>query len=103
MAGEDACLTMGVKAAWTWMRIGLKLQPIFERLGVVFQMKFSVNAVVQALALALQGLNQVMDFLPAKAKFWAMIAITAIQGVVAILAHFSNPDGTPAAAPYIKP
>ena len=65
-------------------------------------MKLSINAIVQVLALALQGLNQVTDLLPLKARFWAMIAITAIQGVVAVLAHFANPDGTPASLPYVK-
>jgi hypothetical protein len=73
-----------------------------EKLLKENKMKLSVNAVVQILMLALQGLNQISDLLPVKAKFWAMIAISAIQGVVAVLAHFANPDGTPAFMPYVK-
>ncbi len=63
-------------------------------------MKVSVNAVVQILGTALQGLNTVMDLLPARGKFWAYVAVSAIQGVVGILAHFSNPDGSPSTVPY---
>jgi hypothetical protein len=65
-------------------------------------MKLSVNVIAQALALALQALNQVSDLLPGKAKFWALVAITAIQGVVGILAHFSNTNGTPQAVAFVK-
>jgi hypothetical protein len=43
----------------------------------------------------LQGLNQVSDFVPAKAKFWVAVAISGIQGVIAVISHFSNTDGTP--------
>lgn len=68
----------------------------------IFPMKLSVNAILQALMLALQMLNQAQDMLPPKGKFWAMIAISALQGVVAVLSHFSNPDGTPASTPYVK-
>jgi hypothetical protein len=31
-----------------------------------------------------------------------MVVVAAGQGVTAVLAHFANPDGTPAEAPYIK-
>jgi hypothetical protein len=33
--------------------------------------------------------------LPGKGKFWAMVALAAVQGVTAVLAHFANPDDTP--------
>ena len=58
-------------------------------------MKLSVNAVIQALALAAQGLNQISGFIPPKFQFWIMIALSAIQGVTGVLAHFVNTDGTP--------
>ena len=65
-------------------------------------MKLSVNSIIQTLMLAMQGLNQASDVLPPKAKFWAMLAISAMQGVVGIMAHFVNPDGTSAKVAYIK-
>ena len=63
-------------------------------------MKFSVNVAVQMLALAAQGLNATLDLLPGKGKFWAMVGLSVVQGLAAVLAHFANPDGTPAAQPY---
>ena len=65
-------------------------------------MKFSVNVAIQMLALVMQGLNSTADLLPGKGKFWAMVGMSAVQGLTAVLAHFVNPDGTPAKAPYIK-
>lgn len=65
-------------------------------------MRLSVNATIQALGTATQVINQVTDLLTPKGKFWALVTLSAIQGVSAILAHFSNPDGTPAILPYIK-
>lgn len=65
-------------------------------------MKFSVNVAIQMLALAAQGLNATMELLPGRGRFWAMVGLSAVQGVAAVLAHFANPDGTPAQAPYIK-
>ncbi len=53
-------------------------------------MKLSVNVIIQMLALAAQGINATQDLLPAKSKFWAMVALSAVQGVTAVLAHFSN-------------
>ena len=65
-------------------------------------MKFSVNVGIQMLALVAQGLNATADVLPGKGKFWAMVGLSAVQGLTAVLVHFVNPDGTPAEAPYIK-
>lgn len=63
------------------------------------KMKFSVGAVTQTLLLAMQGLTQVGDMVPLKYKFWVTVAISGIQGVLGILQHFSNPDGSPAKEP----
>jgi hypothetical protein len=63
-------------------------------------MKVSVNGVSQLLALIAQYGVQASDYLPTKGKFWTAVAITAIQGVLAVLAHFKNPDGTPSSTPY---
>jgi uncharacterized membrane protein HdeD (DUF308 family) len=65
-------------------------------------MKLSVNVVVQFLGLIAQGLNQVLDLASPKAKFWIMVGLSVIQGIVGILAHFSNTDGTPQAVAYLK-
>jgi hypothetical protein len=54
------------------------------------------------LALVAQGLNASVDLLPGRGKFWAIVGLSAVQGVAGVLAHFANPDGTPAEAPYIK-
>ena len=83
------------------IRLWWALRVILNQLKELSNMKFSINVAVQMLALAAQGLNASLDLLPGKGKFWAMVALSAVQGITAVLAHFRNPDGTPAAAPYI--
>lgn len=65
-------------------------------------MKISVNSVIQLLALIAQGINAVSDLLPPRGKFYAAVALAAVQGVVGVLAHFSNPDGTHATQPWAR-
>ncbi len=84
------------------IRLWWRVRPVLERFQELTKMKFSVNVVIQMLALVAQGLNATQDLLPPKGKFWAMVALSAVQGLTAVLAHFANPDGTPAQAPYIK-
>ena len=96
MAGADA---MGPLQA---LKLYWRLRPVMAKFKEVSKMKFSVNFIVQLLALAAQGLNQITDLLPPKGKFWAAVALSAIQGLTGVLAHFTNPDGTPAEAPYVK-
>jgi hypothetical protein len=60
------------------------------------KMKFSLNVAIQMLALVAQGLNASIDLLPGRGKFWAMVGLSLVQGLTAVLAHFVNPDGTPA-------
>ena len=83
----------------TWGKIEKLLKSEKEKNG----MKLSVNAIVQALMLIMQGLNQASGLLPEKGKFYAMVAMSAIQGIVAVMAHFVNPDGTTAKVAYIPP
>ena len=64
-------------------------------------MKLSANTIIQTLMLAMQGLNQASDVLPPRGKFWAMIAMSGIQGVVGVMAHFVNPDGTSSKVAYL--
>lgn len=84
------------------LRIWLRLQPIMNRFQELTKMKFSVNVLIQMLALAAQGLNATVELLPGRGKFWAMDGLSAVQGVTAVLAHFANPDGTPAQVAYLK-
>jgi hypothetical protein len=64
-------------------------------------MKISVNIIIQMLALATQYLNASTEMLPERGKFWAMVVLSILQGIVAVLAHFANPDGTPATVAYL--
>ncbi len=84
------------------LRLYFRLRPVLKGLKEVSKMKLSVNAVVQALALIAQGINATQDILPPEGRFWALVILSAVQGTVAVLAHFANPDGTPASAPYVK-
>jgi hypothetical protein len=84
------------------LRIWLRLRPIMNRFQELTKMKFSVNVLIQMLALAAQGLNATMELLPGRGKFWAMVGLSAVQGVTGVLAHFANPDGTPAEVAYLK-
>ena len=65
-------------------------------------MKLSWNLAIQGLSTAAQGLNAVGSLLPPKYQIMATMTITLIQAISAFLAHFANPDGTPAAAAYTK-
>ncbi len=84
------------------LRIYWRLRPLFDRFQELTRMRFSVNVAIQMLALVAQGLNASVDLLPARGKFWAMVGLSVAQGATAVLAHFANPDGTPAQAAYIK-
>lgn len=58
-------------------------------------MKLSVNALIQIIALAGQGLNQVGQLgLGPKANTYVSIGLTTAQALTAILAHFATPPGT---------
>lgn len=84
------------------LRIYWRLRPLLNQLQELTHMRFSVNVAIQMLALVAQGLNASVDLLPAKGKLWAMVALSVVQGSTGVLAHFTNPDGTRAEAPYIK-
>jgi hypothetical protein len=65
-------------------------------------MKFSVNTLIQILALSGQVLNSTQDLVPPEHKVWVSVALSIMQGTAAMLAHYANPDGTPATEPYVK-
>lgn len=57
-------------------------------------MRVQTNAVVQILGTAMQAINLLTPAIPPKYHLWAAVALSTIQGVIGVLAHFSNPDGT---------
>ena len=63
-------------------------------------MKINVNVIIQVLAVILQYANFASDILPPKYQWIAAGIIGIVQAVTGILAHFKNPDGTPAAVAY---
>jgi hypothetical protein len=66
-------------------------------------MKFSLNVIVQGLATAAQVFNAVSPLIAIDQRAKIAGIIAAAQAVTAAIAHFRNPDGTPAATPYIGP
>lgn len=84
------------------LRMYMRLRPYWSRFQELTKMRFSVNVAIQMIALAAQGINASIDLLPGKGKFWAMVGLSVAQGAAGVLAHFANPDGTPAQAPYTK-
>ena len=58
-------------------------------------MKLNINVILQVLALIAQGLNQVSGIVPMKYQFYVAVAISIVQGIIAVMAHFANTDGTP--------
>lgn len=60
-----------------------------------------LNMIVQALSVAMQIANYSVDLLP-EYRFPITVGISAIQGTLGVLAHFVNPDGTSARAPWVK-
>jgi hypothetical protein len=75
-------------------RLYLKLKPEIDQLEAVMQMKLSTHSTLQACALAIQMLNYLQPVASGKAKFWVATGVSFIQLVAAVVAHFSNPDGT---------
>jgi len=65
-------------------------------------MKLSWNLVFHALALIVQYGNLASGYVPTKFQMWIALVVGAAQSLVAWRAHYYNPDGTPAAAPYTK-
>lgn len=63
-------------------------------------MNFSINLVAQIAGLVIQYGNLTVDVVPAKYKAYVSLVVGIAQAVVAWKAHFSNPDGTPAATEY---
>jgi hypothetical protein len=66
------------------------------------KLTISVNVIIQAVASVLHLANLANHIVPAKYKFWVAGVIMICQGLTGILAHYKNPDGTPASVSYRK-
>lgn len=65
-------------------------------------MKLSVNSTIQVLAVIAQYVNLATPLVPTEYHSYVGAALAGIQGVVGVLAHFSNTNGTPQAVPFVK-
>jgi hypothetical protein len=85
------------------LRIYWRLRPTIKQLKGLFAMRLRTNVVIQILMTLMQGYNQISDLLPLKYKEPATLIMGVVQAVVAVMAHYSNPDGTTADQEYVKP
>jgi hypothetical protein len=67
------------------------------------QMNLSLNTATQLLATLGQTLNAFGGIVPADKRVWVAASLALIQGILAAMAQFRNPDGTPASQPYVAP
>jgi hypothetical protein len=63
--------------------------------------KLSSNLIFQGAALIAQYGNQALGIVPPNVQPYVALAIGCAQALAAWRAHYFNPDGTPARAPYI--
>lgn len=63
------------------------------------KLKFSWNAFIQTFAIVAQTANAVAPIMGPDAQAGVALSIGAVQGVVAMVAHFRNPNGTRAVLP----
>lgn len=90
------------------IKLYFKLRPILKTLGNQLKelekpnVKLSVNAVIQICGTLLQVVNAMGVLFPvgSSGQKWILASASAIQGVTAVLSHFSNPDGTSAKVAY---
>ena len=66
-------------------------------------MNRTFTIIFQVVAGVIQFGNYAMDVVPAKYKWIVALVVGIAQAFQAQQAHFSNPDGTPATVPYVKP
>lgn len=65
------------------------------------KLKLSWNLLFQGAALIVQYGNQASGLIPPKYQSAVALVVGLAQGLVAWRAHYSNPDGTSAATPYV--
>jgi hypothetical protein len=62
-------------------------------------MKLSINVIGQALLTLLHAGNVASGLVPSHEQFFVAAALGVVQIAVSVLAHFCNPDGSPASVP----
>lgn len=65
------------------------------------RLKSKTNILVQLLGIITHAAAMAGDILPANTNETAMIVAASAQALSGIIAHYRNPDGTPAAVAYI--
>ena len=65
-------------------------------------MKLRTSVILQGLGVALQAANLAQPWIHnPKSQATLAAVVGGLQGIAALVAHFSNPDGTPASVAYI--
>lgn len=82
------------------LKVWWKLRPVLKGLEEISKMKWTVNTVIQLLGTIGQAVNVVGGLIPPAWHVWVAVVLSAIQGIVGVLAHFKNPDGTTAKIAY---
>lgn len=90
------------------IKLYFKLRPLLKQVSKQFQelekpnVKLSVNSTIQICMTLLQIINALGVLFPQEStgQKWILAGASAIQGIVAVLSHFSNPDGTSAKTAY---
>lgn len=91
-----------LKLGLTLGKLYLKERPYIQKLKELSKMKLSTNAATQVIGTIGQAINTASGLVPTKYQFWVSAVLGLLQLVSGVLAHFSNPDGTPASVPYTK-
>ena len=84
------------------LRLYWRLRPQIKELERLKKMTFSVHVAIQMLMMVVQVTNQMADIVPPDYRHYAAFAVGLCQALAAFLAHFRNPDGTPASVAYVK-
>lgn len=63
-------------------------------------MRFRVNSIIQILGIVTHGAVTIGGALPGRAGQIAMTIAAVAQAASGVIAHWFNPDGTPAQASY---
>ena len=66
-------------------------------------MKLRWNMIAQLVGIILQLYNQYQSVIPEDFKPVVAAVIGILQGIAALVAHYSNPNGTPAVVAYVPP
>src|SRR5579862_7811748 len=85
---------------FTEIRLYLKLRPDLNRLKELSRMKLSVNVIGQMILTGMHAANALSGFVPHNDQFYVASLLGLLQLAISVLAHFRNPDGSPASIPY---